>query len=209
MGVSVKSMRETRSGDVLVEVGAKPEDQSKFGEALRGAIGNAGVVRLLVSRAQMDIRDLDASTDETEVRAALLNFFGGEDDGRFKVNLTRANRWGSRMAFVELEERLAVKLENAVHIKIGWINCRVRRRQCLSRCYRCHAFGHLASNCKGEDRSSKCWKCGRAGHRAATCTSKPECYLCASSDGNNGVDHVAGSSRCMVYKKALQNHKWR
>lgn len=211
IGVTVKAVRETRAGYILVELGEKPKDKDKFGEALRTAVGDAGEVRTLVPRAQVDIRDLDAATDEEEVKAALDTFFGDVKGGDYKISLSRANRWGNVMAFVEMDDHMVTDLDKAGHIKIGWVNCRVRRRTNVVRCYRCHGYGHISADCKATDRRSACWRCGQEGHKAIACTNEPKCCLCAEQCKDKAVDHVPGSSRCVAYLEARRKSgtRWR
>lgn len=84
MNVTVKSIRETRHGDVLVELDATAENRSLFGSAIQKAIGDAGSVRHLTPRAQVEIRDVDAATEEDEVTQALHDFLG-EDRARTRT----------------------------------------------------------------------------------------------------------------------------
>lgn len=209
MGVKVKAVRQTRAGDILVELRATSEAKAIFGTAVRGAIGRSGEVRSLVPKAQVDIGDIDSATDEAEVKAALDFFFG--EAGDYKINLSRVNRWGNIKAFVEMEESKAVKLDQAGHIRVGWINCRARRRVKVIRCFRCHGYGHISKDCTGADRSEACWKCGQRGHRARNCSGKPKCYLCAEKCSDSGVEHLPGSMRCKVYLDAgaKVGTKWR
>ena len=110
------------------------------------------------------------------------------------------------MAFVDLDEEDAASLESKRHLRIGWVRCRVTRRQSPTRCFRCHGFGHVAATCKEKDRSKACWKCGEEGHVAAICTKSLRCFLCAEKAvGKVSLDHVPGSSRCLARKEALSS----
>ncbi|XP_033222626.1 uncharacterized protein LOC117176483 [Belonocnema kinseyi] len=202
MGVTVKGIRETRNGDVLVEISASVEARNKFSEALTAAVGQDGQVRQLVPKASLDIRDLDAATDEQEVRDALEKLPGLGNTGEFKINLSKPSRWGTRMAFIECDEVNAKKLDELGHIRIGWVSCRVILRLVVRRCFRCHGFGHIAVSCKEKDRSKSCWKCGKEGHMSSSCKEEPHCYLCEERIGSNSnIDHIPGSFRCLLYKE--------
>lgn len=116
------------------------------------------------------------------------------------------------MAYVEMDATAATKLDRVGHIRIGWVNCRVRLKVRIVRCYRCHGYGHIAAECKANDRRDLCWKCGREGHKAAQCPNAPKCYLCAEIDDGNSVDHIPGSARCTAYAKAGKKstaRRWR
>ena len=73
-----------------------------------------------------------------------------------EASLSRETKWVSLLAFVELDEQLAIKLDQEGHIKIDWVNCRVRTRARLSRCYSYQGYGHVAIDCKAVNRSNLC-----------------------------------------------------
>ena len=52
-----------------------------------------------------------------------------------------------------IELKFSKELLKATHIKIWWVSFRVHRKMEVNRCYRCLAFGHMAANCWGPDRS--------------------------------------------------------
>ena len=120
----------------------------------------------------------------------------------FEVTLTKVNARGLRLVIVKLEERHAMKLVEAVKLRVGWVRCRVRLRTEVRRCYKCLGFGHWTSQCKGPDRHDLCFRCGTEGHKSAICDKSPKCVLCLSS-GENG-DHILGSGTCKTFKEALK-----
>ena len=126
--VDIKGIRRTRSGDVLVKLEANPENKIKFGCALSSVVGVTSSVCSPKPRSRVEIRDLDAATEEDEIRAALEAFCCGESCGDPRINLSRENKWGNILEFVELDEHLAKKLDQLGHIKIGWTNCRIKSR---------------------------------------------------------------------------------
>lgn len=137
-----------------------------------------------------------------EVQQALQSALGNEKKDKLIINMTKKDFRGSLMAFVELEETDAKKLIQLGHLKVGWVRCRIRIKVRVKRCFRCLDYGHLAVECKGLDRSRQCWKCGTENHRAKNCTKEPNCILCAERGGGYTVDHITGSSRCVVYREA-------
>ncbi|XP_033225704.1 uncharacterized protein LOC117178385 [Belonocnema kinseyi] len=202
MAVTVKGIRETRNGEVLVEMGASVEARNMFSEALTAAVWQDGQVRQLVLQDSLDVRDLDDATDEQEVRKALEKLPGLVNVGEFKINLSKPSRWSTRVAFIDCYEINAKKLDVLGHIRIGWVSCKISRRFVVTRCYRCHGFGHIAVSCKEKDRSKSCLKCGKKGHMSPSCKEEPHCYLCEERLGSNSrSDHIPGSFRCLVYKE--------
>ncbi|XP_033231714.1 uncharacterized protein LOC117182718 [Belonocnema kinseyi] len=171
-GVSVKSIRQTRTGDVLIELKAKKEDRERFGTALSGALGDSGGVRHLVPRAKIVLYDLVETTEVVDVEEALRAVLGERIGAPPKINLTKRNNRGCVLAFVELDAVPARKLEVTGRLKIGWLYCRVKAHNAVIRCYRCHNPGHIARECTGEDCSGNCHRCGLEGHKAAQCREK-------------------------------------
>lgn len=201
----IRCIRQTRAGDVLLELGHKSKNREAFSSAVKKAVGQAGDVRDLVPRVTLEIMDLDSLTTEDEVCQALQQDL--EDiTGEMKVSLTKINSRGQRMAIVELNEQEANKLLEKTRIKVGWINCRVRRRTLVTRCFKCLNFGHESRNCKGPNRENMCYKCGAEGHKAKTCTAQAiRCVLCSDLGvEQDQLSHAIGSGACHSFRQALE-----
>lgn len=211
LGVNIKGIRETKAGHVLLEIGAIQENRLKFEEAIQKVVGDKAHVRTSIPKSWIDIKDLDATVEEQEVEDALKKFFGSTNIEIEKMYITKRNKWGSKMAICQLDEQLAIKLEEKGHITVGWVNCRVKRKACPVRCFRCLGYGHQKTECTSVDRSEDCWKCGSKGHKAGACTSQPLCYLCQEKSEQLGTDHVPGSYKCTIYRDEVKKieDSWR
>ncbi|XP_033222480.1 uncharacterized protein LOC117176348 [Belonocnema kinseyi] len=202
--VIIKSIRKTRQGHVLLEVGASPEDKASFRTKLKEAIQGAGEVRQLSPKCQVEIRDLDISTECDEVKDALKAFLGEDWNDETKINMTKTDFRGSLKAFAVLNETAANKLDKAGHVRIGWVNCRVRIKAQVPRCYRCHGYGHIAVICREADRGNLCCKCGHEDHKSAAYNRPPKCILCEERKDGSELDHIPGSAACESYKDAAR-----
>ena len=100
----MKTIQETSSGDVLVELSATAENRAKFGGMIGEAIGESGVVRQIVPRSTLLIRNLDAVSNENEIRTSLMDVLDITPAIIIKISLFNVNRWGCHIAFVELDE---------------------------------------------------------------------------------------------------------
>ena len=212
-GVEIRSIRQTRAGQVLLELKeGNSVTRTAFSDALREATGNdCTVVRELVPRVVLEIRDLDSCTSSEEVEEALKRDLQ-DYKGFLQSVLTRPNARAQRMAIVTVETPAAEKLMATARIKIGWVNCRIRRRATVTRCYKCLGFGHLSPDCKGPDRSKRCYRCGTEDHKIAGCNATPRCFLCPEqADKPDSRNHTAGSGACGAFREALANakEKWR
>ncbi|XP_015119330.1 DNA-binding protein HEXBP-like [Diachasma alloeum] len=122
------------------------------------------------------------------------------------VKSLRKAHGGTQTAWVKLPVATAKKIAGEHgKIKIGWVNCRIRGVERPLKCYKCWDFGHLANHCKGEvDRSKLCIKCGEGSHLVSKCQTDAKCALCVAKGRTDKCTHIAGSSRCPVYKEAVQ-----
>nr|XP_034194795.1 uncharacterized protein LOC117611016 [Osmia lignaria] len=146
---------------------------------------------------------MDCCTTEEEVVVAVKGKLPGYD-GPLVLRLTRPNKAEQRMTILTVSEDAANKLLEQSHLRVGWVNCRIRRRKQITRCFRCLGYSHERRGCKGPHRSTMCFKCGNLEHKAADCTASPKCFLCA--DVNTDPDtrkHLAGSGECRVFREAL------
>lgn len=208
IGAEIKTVRKTRTGDVLVELGSGTKSKADFGDALQTTLGTTATVRCLEFKSTIEIRDLDELTTEQEIITVLNTELKKSPDA--KVFVTKANSWGQKMAIVTLPAPDAEKILKNGRIKIGWINCRVRAKAIVSKCFKCLGYGHIARMCTGPDRSQVCLRCGGEGHKASSCHATPSCVLC-SSDGSASEDsnHVLGSSHCRAFREAFKQQNSR
>ena len=149
---------------------------------------------MLVPRMTLEIRDMDSCTTVEEVELALHEKLQSYE-GRQDVRMTRPNAVGQRMAVFSIEEEVAARLLESARICIGWISCRLRQCEQITRLFRCLGFGHESRTCKGPDRSTQCYRCGSGEHKVAECKASPKCFLCTGG----AVGHVAGSGSCGVF----------
>ncbi|XP_015121922.1 uncharacterized protein LOC107044523 [Diachasma alloeum] len=113
---------------------------------------------------------------------------------------------GTQTASVTLAATTAKKiLGEHGKIKIGWVNCRIRRVQRPMKCFKCCHYGHLATKCRNKiDRSKLCAKCSEADHKATDYKKELRCVLCIEKGNTENCAHIAGSTRYPVYKEADQ-----
>lgn len=207
-GAEIKSIRQTKDGQVLLELGRKTENPEQFGAVLTSILGDMASVRCLIPRTSVEIRDLDCLTDKEDVEQALKRDIA--EIGEMRVTITPPDAREQRLAIVQLGEKAAAALLKQGRIKIGWVFCRIRQRVVVPRCFRCLDYGHVARTCDGPDRSGLCYKCGGAGHKAKECTAKECCLLCAEkSSEQETLAHASGSGRCRVFREALEKAKRR
>ena len=186
----------------------KKSDITPLKEAITIAIGDKAVVSSMIPKTLLEIRDIDETVDKEEAVQAI---------GR-ELNLPAEQLRGScrlfsgygrmQIATVLLPTEQARKLLNKGKIRIGgWIECRIREKYQVTRCYKCLGFGHISKICRGPDRSKVCYKCGKTGHILRNCKNIEQCVIC--KEKNLSADHMMGSKKCGSFSAEMDKIKKR
>ena len=202
-GGNVRKIRRTQKGELLLEINASSKEETgKFNELVGKTLEGRAEIRARVSETLIECKDLDEVTTEDDICAALEEQLSVSGLGKGVVKNMRKAYGGTQIAKISLPDTLAQRLLEMGKVRVGWSICRVRKSIVLKRCFRCLEFGHIAGVCKSSfDRSKLCRKCGEANHIAKDCTSNPKCMFCVA----NKLDHIAGSSKCPTFRKALSS----
>lgn len=205
----VKMVRKTRNGEILVELDKQTKNQEKFSETLKKALGEDAIVLTLSRKISLEIRDMDDMTTTEDVMQAVGKALKIEDAHLdMQISLRGPNNRGLKLAIVELKEQHARDLLKIERVKIGWVNCRIRRRPIVLRCYRCLGYGHIARNCKNAEKKNLCFKCGKEGHISKNCVNNPQCTICREAKlEEDQLGHIMGSATCATFRKALDEAK--
>ncbi|XP_015125407.1 uncharacterized protein LOC107047177 [Diachasma alloeum] len=203
----VNKIRRTTTGDMLI-IPSKDEDEAGLlHKAIVELLGKEADVLSEGPQEELQIKDLDELTTKEEVLEPLKLAAGA--DCQIAPDAIRSLRKayrGTQTALVTVAVAVVNKvLGDRGRIRIEWVNCRIRRVETVTKCFKCWHYGHLAIKCKSQvDRAKLCTKCGEEGHKAATCGKEARCVLCAERDPLKDCAHTAGSSRCPVFREAHQ-----
>ncbi|CAB0040403.1 unnamed protein product [Trichogramma brassicae] len=109
----------------------------------------------------IELKDLDEVTTKEEICGALRTHLDGATElGLEAVRSLRKAFAGTQTAVVTLPDQLAAKAIKLGRIRVGWVNCRIREKNEVHRCYGCREPGHMAARCRGPDRKLCCRRCG-------------------------------------------------
>ncbi|XP_015118398.1 uncharacterized protein LOC107042042 [Diachasma alloeum] len=203
----VDKIRKAATGDMLIILSKEHSDKAPgLQNAITELFGDDAEVLSKTPEEDVEIKDLEETATKEEILEALQK--AGESCG-ISLNAIKSLRkayGGTQTAWVRLPVATTKKIVGEYgKIKIGWVNCRIRRVERPLKCFKCWDFGHLANKCKNlVDRSKNCIKCGEGGHLVAKCEKHAKCVLCVAKDRMHNSAHIAGSGKCPAYKEALQ-----
>lgn len=194
--IEIRAIKKTNKGDLLLEVTGGKGKAVELKQTIEEKNRNAEVT-IQTDEIILHITDIDASIESKELKEEIMK---AEDiqDHQVRIISIRPSQNGNQTATVALKKAAAIRVINRGKIKIGWVNCRARKRIHLLRCFRCHLFGHKRENCKEKDRSNLCLKCLKPGHIAKDCQSTPICVVC------DAEGHRADQTKCPEYRKLIK-----
>ncbi|CAB0039557.1 unnamed protein product [Trichogramma brassicae] len=143
VGSSVNNIRRSAAGALMLQLKKGVENASDLGEELGKMLGTAATASALLHTSTIEIKDLDECATKEEVTAALDALLGVPVSKRDPVKSLRKAYAGTQVAVVALPDDLAATALKLGHVRIGWVNCRIRAREEAARCYRCWSPGHL------------------------------------------------------------------
>lgn len=199
LGVKIKNIGKTGKGDLMFEIDGQRKEANILLDEIKKKVAVASEVKIHSSESLIHINDIDPAMDTKEVMEDIVNIVGPSKRQLIEVRFLRVNANGSQTAMVATQDKdLAEKLIKMGRIRIGWVNCRVRKWVRLERCFRCQQYGHRTNDCKGADRKGVCRKCGSNSHIEKECTEKPFCLTC------NSEGHSNNQSKCPAYRKLMR-----
>lgn len=118
--------------------------------------------------------------------------------------VSKPNSSVQKMATFTINTGDAEALLTKGQLKIDLFTFQKLPRTVVPKCFKRLGFGHIASKHNGSDCSRCCCKYAKNDHRADSFKVSLSCFICSSSAAKpEESDHVSGSSRCRVYRLAL------
>ncbi|XP_062702807.1 uncharacterized protein LOC134285639 [Aedes albopictus] len=204
LGADVRSIRRTRTGEMILELKRQKEHKGAAYKRLAEKVLGEGVqVRALTHEATLKVKDIDEITEVEELVTALRQ----QCDVQVAAAAVKLRRGpaGTQIALVQLPVADVKKSVKVGSIKVGWCVCHLTFHEPPEVCFRCLEPGHKSWDCKGPDRRKLCRRCGAEGHKAQSCTSPPICMICTGKTSKNR--HAMGGPGCPAFKKAAVSNK--
>lgn len=175
LGVTVDSSTRTRNGAVLLQLKCTPAQADEVAAKLRGVLGSGIRVGRPSRKASILILDVQEWVEAEELQAAIRAVVsegpaaGLQDEVPLPV-ITRSETGTGGFGRMAVPMKVAVQLAAVKKIRVNWSTCRIRIPEDKGpRCFRCLQRGHMATGCKGQDRSGCCFRCHETGHKAKDC----------------------------------------
>lgn len=96
----IRAVRQTRSGDVLLEFGKKSKNRADFNIKVKEVLGEMGSVKNLEPRVSLEMRDLDSCTIVVEVQEAIKKHLE-MPDADVRVSLSKVNTKGLKVVVIQ------------------------------------------------------------------------------------------------------------
>ncbi|CAB0040549.1 unnamed protein product [Trichogramma brassicae] len=173
VGRSVKNIRRSATSAPVLQLKKGVDNAPALGEELGKVLSTAATASAQLHTSTIEIKDLDECATKDQVTTALDALLGVPVSKRDPVKSLRKTYAGTQVAVIALQDDLAATALKLGHLRIGWVNCRIRAREEAAICYHCWSPGHMAARCKGPDLTEPCYRCGQKGHQAKDCKGQP------------------------------------
>ena len=142
VGSKVGKIRKTRDENLLIEL-RKDSNLEEVSGATRHAVGAELLVRPMVPTVTIEIRDLEETTTEEEIRIAFIAALEEATPDQVEVKAFRAGPRGTKAALAVAPRALATeKVLKPGKVRVGWVNATAREKKFVIRCFKCLEFGH-------------------------------------------------------------------
>jgi hypothetical protein len=226
--VGVKTLRKVRNGGVIIKAGTDRDINAIRAELSSSSIASDYNVRApkkrnprlrifhapacqsqdTESRRAFDLEILKAIYKQNEsVETAYPDFKGFEADIRIVLHQNTI-RGDSQHLIIETSPKLRRIMTECVKLKIMWSVCEAQDFILVTRCFKCHGFGHLAKACIATDET--CGYCAEK-HKSGTCPHRPDksehqCANCIhekerSKNMNINANHTAYDDNCPMLQR--------
>jgi len=108
-------------------------------------LGNNVDVRALTETMLIEVKDIDETTEKTDILCAVQSQFDVELPKSAVINL-RVAYGGTQTATPRVMPDIGRRLLEKGNIKLGWTWCRVRPKLTHKGCFKCMEFNHIAGS---------------------------------------------------------------
>lgn len=105
---------------------------------------------------------------------------------------------------VEISKEVRDLIPLTDRIYIDWQACKVKHYTIITRCYKCHRYGHSAKICSQE--KPTCGHCAKEGHTLKECPEKDWNFKCINCvrEKSKTINHDVASDKCPMYSYEIK-----
>jgi hypothetical protein len=198
-GVSLKSMRQTRNNDIIIET-FNEKDNDYIRQEIAKKIPEASVKEIFQRLPRISIFGIPKLANEDDI---LRNLSGSRI-----IRIKELDR--NKIATLEVSPDTFKSVMERKIVTIKLIGCRVEESLYISCCSKCLKPGHLGKDCKS---NQACYKCAGS-HKGSICfTKKFKCIICSEMNKLrhkvHDINHMCNGKFCpaligkQVYLKSI------
>lgn len=195
LNVGIRSLKLTRTGDVIIKCRNKEEFEVLENEAKNKLETNYKIEKTTLKKPRFKILNYQQELTPEEIETAIRSQNKAIEE--IKVTFIKKGKNGPSTVFGECSPSTFRQLMDQKKVFIGWERYPVLEDLTVPRCYQCQEFFHKKQNCTN---TPICPLCGDE-HEKKDCTNKKKvCANCLKSNDkfnkNYSVDHHATDFNC-------------
>uniref|UniRef100_A0A2S2PIS2 CCHC-type domain-containing protein n=1 Tax=Schizaphis graminum TaxID=13262 RepID=A0A2S2PIS2_SCHGA len=148
LGDSISAVSKTRSVHLRVVLNRKTTDTEELLKAITRAIGDKTICNKLTDSTRIEIRNVDEEATDEEIVQAILK--STELLTSATILHTRKVGRGTKIVTVSVPTSTAHTLAST-RLRVGYVNCRVRRKIEVKKCFKCQGYGNTRDQCTYTD----------------------------------------------------------
>ncbi|XP_047995545.1 uncharacterized protein LOC125233535 [Leguminivora glycinivorella] len=214
MKLHVRALRKVKNGGVIISTDSK-DDIEKLKSTFKSTSPNLTIDEPLKRRPRIILLGVPSAMREQEVYSCLyeqniVDKFPELTREEFIASIKLSHKSGKKDLetcnyIIEVPANIRRALISQNRAFINWSSCLVKDFTTLTRCLKCHFYGHAAKTCRQPELT--CGHCSNLGHSDKECPNKAEDPKCATcSLFKKQSHHQTGDPDCPVRKMAERRY---
>lgn len=200
--IDIGTIKQSKQGDTVIVLKEGCDKTKELQELMEQKIGGKIYQRPRNDQVVLILSGMDFITNKEDINEAIQHAVKMEEADKLEIEEPRTAYANTKRTIVRATKRLARELLNKKTIRIGIIDCHIRERVNILRCYKCRAMGHAEADCQGPDRRNSCGRCGDEVHIGKRCSKEATCFNCETNN-----NHKTGTMSCPVHRALVRSRQ--